>query len=76
MAYEDNISMTEEIQVWRMPPSLRKSVGDFQLQAVILHKKVQEYPSTPLQNPQEEFEDPRREVGPIGKIIIKLNTQK
>jgi hypothetical protein len=49
MAHEDNLSMTEEIQVWRMPPSLRGSVGDLQLRAVILHKKVQEDPSTPLQ---------------------------
>jgi hypothetical protein len=32
MAHEDNLSMTEEIQVWRMPPSLRGSVGDLQLQ--------------------------------------------
>jgi hypothetical protein len=75
MAHEDNLSMTEEIQVWRMPPSLRASVGDLQLQAVILHKKVQD-PSTPLQKPREEVEDPRREVGPTGKIIIKLKTQK
>jgi hypothetical protein len=67
MAHEDNLSMTEEIQVWRMPPSLRGSVGDLQLRAVILHKKVQEDPSTPLQKPQEEVEDPRREVGPTGK---------
>jgi hypothetical protein len=71
-----NISMTEEIQVWRIPPSLRGSVGDLQLQAVILHKNVQEDPSTPLQKPREEVEDPRREVGPTGKIIIKLKTQK
>jgi hypothetical protein len=48
MAHEDNLSMTKEIQVWRMPPSLRGSVGDFQLWAVILRKKVQEDPSTPL----------------------------
>jgi hypothetical protein len=47
-----------------------------QLRAVILHKKVQEDPSTPLQKPQEEVEDPGREVGPTGKIIIKLKTQK
>jgi hypothetical protein len=32
MAHEDNLSMTKEIQVWRMPPSLRGSVGDLQLQ--------------------------------------------
>jgi hypothetical protein len=64
MAHEDNLSMTEEIQVWRMPPSLRGSVGDLQLWAIILHKKVQEDPSTPLQKPQEEVEDTRREVGP------------
>jgi hypothetical protein len=48
MAHENNLSMIEEIQVWRMSPSLRGSVGDLQLQAVILHKKVQEDPSTPL----------------------------
>jgi hypothetical protein len=72
MAHEDNLSMTEEIQVWKMPPSLRESVRDLQLQVVILHNKGQEYPSTPLQNPQEEFEDPGREVSPTGKIIIKL----
>jgi hypothetical protein len=47
-----------------------------QLQAIILHKKVQEDPSTPLQKSQEEFEDLGREVGPTGKIIIKLKTQK
>jgi hypothetical protein len=48
MAHEDNLSMTEEIKVWSMPP-LRGSVGDLQLRAVILHKKVQEDPSIPLQ---------------------------
>jgi hypothetical protein len=67
MACEDNLSMTEEIQVWRMPPSLRGSVADLQLRAIILHKKVQEDPSTPLQNPQEEVGDPGREAGPTGK---------
>jgi hypothetical protein len=46
---------------------LRGSVGDFQIQTVILHKKVQEDPSTPLQKPQEEIGDPGREVGPTGK---------
>jgi hypothetical protein len=51
-------------------------VGYLQLRAVILHKKVQEDPSTPLQKPQEEVEDPRREVGPTGKTIIKLKTEK
>jgi hypothetical protein len=76
MAHEDNLSMTEEIQVWRMPPSLRGSVGDLQLRAVILHKKVQENPSIPLQKPQEEVCDPGREVGHTGKIIKKLKTQK
>jgi hypothetical protein len=75
MAHEDNLSTTEEIQVWRMPPSLRGSVGDLQLRAIILHKKVQEDPSTPLQKPREEV-DPVREVSPTGKIIIKLKTQK
>jgi len=59
MAHEDNLFMIIEIQVWRMPPSLRGSVGDLQLWAAILHKKVQEDPSTPLQKPQEEIEDPR-----------------
>jgi hypothetical protein len=49
MAHEDNLYMTEEMQVWRMPPSLRGSVVDFQLREVILHNKVQEYPSIPLQ---------------------------
>jgi hypothetical protein len=48
MAHEDNLSMTEEIQVWRMPPTLRGSFGDLQLRAIILHKKVQEDPYTPL----------------------------
>jgi hypothetical protein len=76
MDYEDNLSMIEEIQLWRMHPSLRGSVGDLQLRAVILHKKVQEDPSTPLKNHQEEFEDLGREVGPIVIIIIKLKTQK
>jgi hypothetical protein len=39
---------------------------------VILHKKVQEDPSIPLQKPQEEIEDPRREVDPtIRQKIIK-----
>jgi hypothetical protein len=33
-------------------------VGDLQLRTVILHKKVNEDPSTPLQNPCEEVEDP------------------
>jgi hypothetical protein len=42
-------------------------VGNLQLQGAILHKKVQEDPSTPLQKPQEEVEDPRREVSPTGK---------
>jgi hypothetical protein len=42
-------------------------VGDLQLRAVILHKKVQEDPSTPLQKPQEEVRDPGREVGLTGK---------
>jgi hypothetical protein len=57
MAHEDMLSMTEEIQVWRIPPSLRGSVGDLQLRAAILHKKVQEDPSTPLHNTQEEVKD-------------------
>jgi hypothetical protein len=48
-----------------MPPLLRGSVGYFQLREVILQKKVQEDPSTPLHNPQEEVGDPEREVGPI-----------
>jgi hypothetical protein len=51
-------------------------VGDLQLWEFILHKKVQEDPSTPLQKPQEEVEDPRREVSPTEKITIKLKTQK
>jgi hypothetical protein len=76
MAHEDNLSMREEIQLWKMPPSLRGSVRYLQLQAVILQKKVQEDPSTPLQKPQEEVEDPRREVDPAKKIIIKLKTRK
>jgi len=33
MAHEDNPSITKEIQVWRMPPSWRASIEDFQLQA-------------------------------------------
>jgi hypothetical protein len=56
--------------------SLRGSVGDLQFWEVILHKKVQEDPSTPLQKPREEVKDPGREVGPTRKIIIKLKTQK
>jgi hypothetical protein len=76
MDHEDNLSKTEEIQVWRIPPSLRGSVGDLQLRTIILHKKVQEDPSTPLQKPQEEVEDLGREVSPTGKTIIKLKTQK
>jgi len=43
------------------------TVGDLQLRAIILHKKVQEDPSTPLQKPQEEVEDPGREVCPTRK---------
>jgi hypothetical protein len=31
MAHEDNLSMIEEIQVWRMPPSLRGSSEYLQL---------------------------------------------
>jgi hypothetical protein len=42
-------------------------VEDLQLRAVILHKKVQEDPSIPLKKPQEDIEDPRREVGPTSK---------
>jgi hypothetical protein len=76
MANEDNFYMIEEIQVWRMPHSLRGSVGDLQLQVVIPHKKVQKDQSRPLQNSQEEVEDLGREFGPTGKIIIKLKTQK
>jgi hypothetical protein len=60
MAHEDNLSMIEEIQVWRMPPSLIWSVGYFQLRLVIIHKKVQEDPSIPLQ------ESPGREISPTG----------
>jgi hypothetical protein len=67
MAHEDNLSMTEEIQVWRMSSSLRGNVGDLQLRAVILHKKVQEDPSTPLQKPREEIKDIGREVSPTSK---------
>jgi hypothetical protein len=66
--------MTKEIQVWRMPPSLRGSVGYLQLREVILHKKVQEDTSTPLQKSWEEYEDPGREVSPTRIIIIKLKT--
>jgi hypothetical protein len=44
-------------------------VGDLQLRAVILHKKVQEDPSIPLQKPQEEVGDLGREVDPTEKII-------
>jgi hypothetical protein len=51
-------------------------VGDLKLRAIILHKKVQEDPSTPLQKHQEEVEDLGREVGTTRKIIIKLKTQK
>jgi hypothetical protein len=40
MDHEENLSMMDEIQVWRIHPSLRGSVGNLQLQAVILHKKV------------------------------------
>jgi hypothetical protein len=47
------------------PPQI--IVGDFQLRAVILHKKIQEDPSTPLKKPQEEVEDLGSEVGPTGK---------
>jgi hypothetical protein len=68
MAHKDNLSMIEEIQVWRIPSSLRGSVEDWQLQVVILHKKVQEDPSTPLQKPQGEIEDPGREFDPSSKI--------
>jgi hypothetical protein len=50
-----------------MPPSLRRSVVYLQILAVILHKKVQECPSTPLQKPQEEVEELGREVVPTGK---------
>jgi hypothetical protein len=72
------------MHVWRwhinmahdVPPSLRGSVGDLKLRPAILHKKVQEYPSTPLHKPQEEVEDSGREVGPTGKIIIKFKTEK
>jgi hypothetical protein len=41
-----------------------RGVGDLQLWAVILHNKVQEDPSTPLQKPQKEVKDLGREVGP------------
>jgi hypothetical protein len=34
---------------------------------VILHKQVQEDPSTPLKKPHEEIKDPGREVGPTSK---------
>jgi len=44
-----------------------------QLQIVILHKKVQEDPSTPLQKPREEIEDPGREVDPTSKIQKTIN---
>jgi hypothetical protein len=76
MAHEDNLSMKKEIQVWRMPPSLRGSVGDFQLWAVILHKKVQEDPSTPLHNPLKKLKTQEEKSWPHRKIIKKLKTQK
>jgi hypothetical protein len=44
-----------------------EAVEVLQLREVILHKKVQEDPSTPLQKPHEEVEDLGREVGPTGK---------
>jgi hypothetical protein len=50
---KDNLSMKEEIQVWRMPPSLRGSVEVLQLREVILHI---EYHRRHI-----------REVGPTGK---------
>ena len=53
-----------------------KIVGDLQLRVVILHKKVQEDTSTPLQKLHEEVGDLGREVDHTGKIIIKLKTQK
>jgi hypothetical protein len=67
MAHEDNLSMIDKIQVWRMPPSLRGSIEYFQLWAVILHKRVQEDPSTPLLKPHKEIKDPRREFIPTSK---------
>jgi len=58
---------------------LLKVVGDLKLQEVIIHKKVQEGPSTPLQNPQEEFKTHEEKSSPPAKdrkIIIKLKTHK
>jgi hypothetical protein len=46
---------------------VERSVEDLQLRAIILHKNVQEDPSTPLQKPQEDIEDPGREVNPTNK---------
>jgi hypothetical protein len=47
---KDNLSMKEEIQVWRMPPSLRGSVEVLQLRATFSTLKT--------------IEDHRREVSP------------
>jgi hypothetical protein len=59
--------MTEEIQVWRMSPSLRGSVGVWKLRAVILQGKIQE---TITENPRRQ----KKKSNPIEllkKTIIK-----
>jgi hypothetical protein len=53
--------MTKQIEVWRMISSLRVSVEVFQFRAIILHKKLQEDPSTPLNKSEEEIEYQKRE---------------
>jgi hypothetical protein len=45
------------------------TVEDCNFQQVILHKKVQEDPSTPLHKPHKEIEDPRREFDPTSKRL-------
>jgi hypothetical protein len=42
------------------------AVGDLQLRAVILHKKVQEDPSTPLQN-RKKLKTREEKFGPTEK---------
>jgi hypothetical protein len=50
-------------------PNMSTTVEDCNFEQVILHRKVQEDPSTPLQKPQEEIEDQRREVDPTSNRL-------
>jgi hypothetical protein len=61
--------LSPQSYISKQHPNLSTIVEDFNFEQVILHRKVQEDPSTPLQKPQEEIEDHRSEVDPTSNRL-------